>query len=263
MESFDVFLSHNSKDEAGVRKLFEALKARGLSPFLAEEHLVPGQRWQKDLYELIAVVPAAAVLVGSDGIGPWEDMEMEALLVECVDRRIPIIPVLLWGAPLRPQLPSFLRIRTWVDLRGGLTEQGIDRLVLGIRKPTGKILAPEKRAQVTPAFTVKGSLSAIPPAHHVRIAVQSSGLYWPKDPELPLAWPKDPELPAQDQTWELQISESGPGKRFSLALLLVDPEGDKQISAWLDRGQQNGQYPGLTTVPGSKSLHEVRELVLK
>jgi hypothetical protein len=253
MATFDVFLSHNSKDKAGVRKLFAILQARGLSPWLDEVHLVPGQRWKKALDELIAVVPAAAVLVGSDGIGPWEDMEMEALLQECVGRKIRVIPVLLWGAPLQLELPRFLKLFTWVDLRSGPTKEGIDRLVLGIRGAAGKILAPEKGAQVTQAFTVEGSLSAIPKDHHVRIAVQSSGLYWPKDPELP----------AQAQSWKVEIRESGPGKRFSLALLLVDPEGHEEISKWRVRGQQNGDYPGFRAVPGSISLHEVRELVLE
>jgi len=63
------------------------------------------------------------------------------------------------------------------------------------RLPAGKILAPERRAQITQAFTVKGSLSAIPPDCHVMIAVQISGLFWPKDPELP----------AHKQTWQIQI----------------------------------------------------------
>ncbi|HXO28899.1 MAG TPA: toll/interleukin-1 receptor domain-containing protein [Thermoanaerobaculia bacterium] len=256
METFDVFLSHNSKDEARAHKLFLVLQERGLSPWLAAKHLAPGQRWQEALEERIADVPAVAVLVGRDGLGRWEDMEMQAFLEESVDRKIRVIPVLLRGAPRQSQLPPFLRLFNWVDLRGGLTEQGIKRLIWAVTgkwPAEGKILAPERRAQVTQAFTVKGSLSAIPPDCHVRIAVQSGGLFWPKDPELP----------AQKQTWELQIRESGPGRRFSLALLLVDPEGHKQISAWLERGQENGDYPGLKVVPGSKPLHEVRELVLK
>ena len=196
------------------------------------------------------------VVVGSDGIGPWEDMEIQAVLAEFVGRNVPVIPVLLWGAPRKPLLPLFLRRFTWVDLRGGLSEQGIDLLVWAIRgkkRPAGKILAPKSRARIPQVFAVKGSLSAIPPHHHVRIAVQCGGLFWPKDPEVP----------AQDKRWTLEVRESGPGKRFSLALLLVDPKGHEQISAWLEDGQQNGDYPGLGAVPGSISLDQVRELVLK
>ena len=257
MATFDVFLSYNSTDKVGARKLFAALEEYRLRPWLAEANLPPGRPWQPAVEKLITTVPAAAVLVGSDGIGPWQDREMRAVLAEAVRREIPVIPVLLWGAPRQPKLPLFLQDFSWVDLRGGLREQGIERLVWAIKgkkSPAGKILAPKSNAQVAQLFTVNGSLSAIPEGHHVRIAVQRSGLFWPKDPELP----------AQDQRWRLQIRESGSGRRFSLALLLVDKEGNKQISEWFEIGLQNGDYPGLEEVPGSISpLHAVRELVLK
>ena len=256
MATFDVFLSHNSRDKAGVRKLFAVLQERRLRPWLAEENLTPGQPWQDALEELISAVPVVAAVVGSDGIGPWEDMTILAALAEFDLRKIPVIPVLLWGAPRKPRLPSFLRRFSWVDLRGGLSEQGIDLLVWAItskKPPAGTILAPKSRAKVTQEFAVKGSMSAIPPYHHVRIAVQCGGLFWPKDPEIP----------AQNRRWTLQIRESGSGKSFSLALLLVDPKGHEQISSWLENGQQNGNYPGLREVSGSILLDDVRELVLK
>ena len=44
----------------------------------------------------------------------------------------PVIPVRPPGAPTRPVLPLFLTQFTWVDLRGGLTEEGLDRLEWGI-----------------------------------------------------------------------------------------------------------------------------------
>jgi hypothetical protein len=43
--SFDVFLSHNSKDKPTVRQLARALQARGLKVWLDEEQLVPGRPW--------------------------------------------------------------------------------------------------------------------------------------------------------------------------------------------------------------------------
>jgi hypothetical protein len=36
------------------------------------------------------------------------------------------------GAPTKPDLPLFLQQFTWVDLRGGLTSEGLDRLQWGI-----------------------------------------------------------------------------------------------------------------------------------
>ncbi|HZF07148.1 MAG TPA: TIR domain-containing protein, partial [Thermoanaerobaculia bacterium] len=129
---FHVFISHNSRDKLTVREICEALRERGLQPWLAEEELIPGRDWQEALEEAVRTVPAAAVLVGRDGIGPWEDREMRACLLQFVDRRIPVIPVLLPGAARKPALPLFLQAFTWVDLRNGITRQGIDRLVYGI-----------------------------------------------------------------------------------------------------------------------------------
>jgi hypothetical protein len=120
--------------------------------------------------------------------------------------------------------------------------------------PAGKILAPKSGEQVTQEFTVEVSLSAIPPGHHVWIAVQVGNLLWPKDPEVP----------AQTQRKTYPIREFGtPGERFSLALLMVDAAGNDQILAWFENGQKTGSYPGFTTVRGSMQLDAVRDLVLK
>ncbi len=133
-ESFHVFLSHNSKDKPTVRQLAQALQARGLKVWLDEEQLVPGRPWQEALEAVIQTIRTAAVLVGKDGLGPWQDPEMRACLSEFVNRHLPVIPVLLPGAPVKPELPLFLRRAfTWVDLRDGLTDDGLDRLITGIR----------------------------------------------------------------------------------------------------------------------------------
>jgi hypothetical protein len=136
-ELFDVFLSHNSKDKPTVRQLAQALQARGLKVWLDEEQLIPGRPWQEALEEIIQTTRTAAVLVGKDDLGPWEIPEMRACLSEFVNRCLPVIPVLLPDAPTKPELPLFLRAFTWVDLRGGLTDAGLDRLEWGItgRKP--------------------------------------------------------------------------------------------------------------------------------
>lgn len=134
-DAFDVFLSHNSRDKPAVREIADSLGKRGLRVWLDERELVPGRTWQEGLEEAIETAKSAAVLVGRDGLGPWEVPEMRAALDESVRRKLPVIPVLLPGASDKPDLPLFLRAFTWVDLRDGLTEAAIDRLVWGI---TGK-----------------------------------------------------------------------------------------------------------------------------
>ncbi|MEE8526598.1 MAG: CHASE2 domain-containing protein [Thermoanaerobaculia bacterium] len=135
--TFDVFLSHNSKNKPVVRELCDALEARGLRVWLDEREIVPGTAWQDALEAIICTTRSAAVLVGADGFGPWEIAEMRACLSELVDRGSAVIPVLLPGAPDDVELPLFLRQLTWVDLRRQerFSEEGIDRLVWGV---TGK-----------------------------------------------------------------------------------------------------------------------------
>ena len=128
----DVFLSHNGTDKAIVRELAEAIRARGLVVWLDEWELVPGRPWQEAIEEAIQTARTAAVVVGPDGLGPWEVPEVRACLQQGVRRSMPVIPVLLPGVTRSPTLPPFLERFTWVDLRDGFDKAGLDRLEWGI-----------------------------------------------------------------------------------------------------------------------------------
>lgn len=132
MASFDVFLSHNSSDKPTIKQVAEELRNRGLSVWLNEWELIPGRPWQEALEDIVQQAKAAAVLVGKDGIGPWQDREMRGCLSDFVERGLPVIPVLLPGVSTTPDLPMFLKQFTWVDLRAGLTREGMDQLQWGI-----------------------------------------------------------------------------------------------------------------------------------
>jgi len=134
---FDVFLSHNSKDKPDVKRVGEALKKRGISVWLDEWELRPGHSWQEGLEHIVTTCKSAAVFVGENRMGPWEDPEMKALLRRFVEEKksgnvVPVIPILLPNAPDGLKLPLFLEEFTWVDLRDGVKKDGLDRLVWGI-----------------------------------------------------------------------------------------------------------------------------------
>jgi hypothetical protein len=126
--TIDLFLSHNSQDKALVREAAKALRERDVKVWFDEEDLVPGMPWITALENAIQDSAAVAVMIGGAGIGPWERPEMHAALVESVDRQVPIVPLLLPGAPDQPDLPLFLKTLTWVDCRDGFTEQALDRI---------------------------------------------------------------------------------------------------------------------------------------
>lgn len=146
---FQVFLCHNSKDKAAVRRVNRALQDKNVSTWLDEEQLPPGRAWQALLEEQIQTISSVAVFVGESGFGPWQDVEMRAFITEFVRRRCPVIPVILEDCVNVPQLPLFMQQFTWVDFRKK-EPPPTDMLVWGITgvKPEPKIAvpAPSKRA---------------------------------------------------------------------------------------------------------------------
>jgi hypothetical protein len=115
MTEFDVFLSHNSKDKPAVRELARRLSERNIHVWLDEDQLIPGRNWQPLLEKGIQRSSTGVVVVGRDGLGPWENEEMQALLRQAANSGKPIIPVLLPGAESTPELPLFLSNRGIVD----------------------------------------------------------------------------------------------------------------------------------------------------
>jgi hypothetical protein len=115
--AFDVFLCYNSSDKAAVKQIAQQLQVRGILPWLDEWELPPGQPWQPLLEQQIGGIKSAAVFVGADGVGPWQEQELYGFLREFTSRRAPVIPVLLLNAPEKPKLPVFLSAMTWVEFR--------------------------------------------------------------------------------------------------------------------------------------------------
>ncbi len=69
------------------------------------------------LEDQIDQIRTAAVFVGNSGLGPWQIEEIKAFLRAFVNRKCPVIPVLLPNAPKEPKLPVFLQGLMWVDFR--------------------------------------------------------------------------------------------------------------------------------------------------
>ncbi len=131
-KQYDVFFCHNSEDKPSVKKIGSELKSQGIIPWLDEWELRPGSPWQNELENQIENIKAAAVFVGSSGVGPWQSLELEAFLREFIKRKFPVIPVLLPNSPSTVELPVFLRGMSWVDFRKGFSDSGLNRLIWGI-----------------------------------------------------------------------------------------------------------------------------------
>jgi len=131
---YDVFLCYNSEDKIYIKEIANLLKQNGVSVWLDEWELRPGFPWQRTLERQIEKINSAAVFVGTNGLGPWQLMEVEALLREFIYRKCSVIPVLLSSAKHIPELPIFLKGITWVDFRKNEPDP-LKQLIWGI---TGK-----------------------------------------------------------------------------------------------------------------------------
>ncbi|MBW4600070.1 MAG: toll/interleukin-1 receptor domain-containing protein [Calothrix sp. FI2-JRJ7] len=133
---FDVFLCHNSQDKPEVQKIGNQLIELEIRPWLDAWQLRPGFPWQPELERQVKTSKSVALFVGSSGLGPWQKQEIEAFMREFVERKCPVIPVLLPTAPDKPELPVFLSGHMWVDFRQ-LQPEPMKQLIWGI---TGKNL---------------------------------------------------------------------------------------------------------------------------
>jgi hypothetical protein len=203
--NFDVFLAHSSVDKPLIRKLYGQLKARGLNPWLDEEEIPPGTSFQEELQRAIGQVKAAAICIGaSSELGRWQVMELRAFISQCVERNIPIIPVLLPEIETIPESLLFLQQFHAVSFQKNIGEElALSRLEWGItgRKPV--VQRNEKTAQ---------SLKTVAKQPQVVVKPSLDARYADLERYLKNGQWKE----ADDETYRLMITEVGKevGQRF-------------------------------------------------
>jgi tetratricopeptide (TPR) repeat protein len=114
---YDVFMCHNSEDKPEVKRIALRLLKHGIRPWLDEWELRPGLSWQQALEAQIENIKSAAVFLGKSGIGPWQDLELNAFIRRFVTRQCPVIPVILRSCTEEPMVPIFLEGMTWVNFK--------------------------------------------------------------------------------------------------------------------------------------------------
>ena len=138
-ERYHAFLSHHGDDKPMVRQVGEELVKRGLSCWLDEWNLVPGNPWQESIEAALGQCDTCVVFFGSGGLGPWHNEEMRLALLRRVsspELKLRVLPVILPGGQRakESELPGFLQGTTWVEFRRSLDEEdALHRLVCGIK----------------------------------------------------------------------------------------------------------------------------------
>jgi hypothetical protein len=130
---FNVFLCHNSQEKTQIEEIRTKLLQKGIYAWLDKYDFEPFIPWQDQLDEIIPQIKAAAVFIGSSGVGPWADIEMREFLVEFAQRKLRMGLVILPGCPddLINKVPRFMRSFQWVDFRQQNPDP-MERLIWGI-----------------------------------------------------------------------------------------------------------------------------------
>jgi TIR domain len=133
VDEYDVFMAHNSADKSEVEAICQILRKRGLNPWLDKEQIPPGRWFQDVIQQAIRNVKSAAIFIGSKGLGRWQVVELRTFISQCVEREIPVIPVLLPEVEEIPEELVFLNEFNWVKLSKNIEDtEALDNLEWGI-----------------------------------------------------------------------------------------------------------------------------------
>jgi GTPase SAR1 family protein len=141
-DDFDVFVAYNAGDTAAVRSIVVDLKQRGLNPWIDTEQIAPGRSFQDTIQQAIPRTRSAAFVIGHQGVGRWQAIELQTLIARYVEIGRPVIPVLLPGVVEVPATLPFLGQFNRVEFRSLPDHDALDRLEWGI---TGRRPLPSLR----------------------------------------------------------------------------------------------------------------------
>ncbi len=126
-----VFLCHASQDKMRVRALYQQLVTDGFEPWLAEENLVPGQHWEREIGNAVRSAGVVLVCLSKQSLTRQGFVQKEIRIALSVAEEQPegaiyIIPVRLEEC----DMPDSLRPLHWVDL---FIESGHQRLLRALQ----------------------------------------------------------------------------------------------------------------------------------
>lgn len=127
--SFDVFVSYDRDDERIVEAIVEELRGLGVTAWRDQDSSGGGERFISAIESAMRRSSACAMFVRGAPTG-WHGEELQLALHRSVSTDdFRIIPVLLPGSIDESELPGWLKVRTWVDLRDDpLSPSRIERL---------------------------------------------------------------------------------------------------------------------------------------
>jgi TIR domain len=126
------FLCHSSSDKPTVRNLYRRLRADGISPWLDEEEILPGQFWETEIRKAIRSCDVVLVCLSKTSISKVGYVQKEIRYVLEVADEQPEGTIFLIPVRLEPcDVPDRFKPLQWVDLFD--TTVGYERLMRSLR----------------------------------------------------------------------------------------------------------------------------------
>ena len=110
--TYDVFVSHSSKDKPHADALCAALEASGLRCWIAPRDIDPGRKWDESIMDGIAS-SRVMLLVHSANANESDDVERE--IVHASNAELPVLPVRLEDVTLSKSMHYHLVQAQWLD----------------------------------------------------------------------------------------------------------------------------------------------------
>ena len=128
----DVFLSYPNRHRTIIERIANILTELGVRPWLDTWEISPGAEFKAVIRRALDRCDACAVFVGPEGLGPWQELELDAAF-EGAKRGLRVIPVLL-GSAQREAVPPILRRFSSVHIADAGDRAAIERLGRGLKR---------------------------------------------------------------------------------------------------------------------------------
>ncbi|MFB3910449.1 MAG: toll/interleukin-1 receptor domain-containing protein [Candidatus Eisenbacteria bacterium] len=174
----DVFVSYAREDLSAARLLTEALSSRGLTCWLAEDDLRPGDDFGRRIREALDSSRLCLLVLSkaSSTSRPWLSREWSTILETAWRRRTWIVlPVLLGGAEAPPFARSWHSIRL-SEVSRDVAERAGDEVVASISRPERTKSARPSEADVQAAAQRFTEMISALRAHEIPDAEDAEGV---------------------------------------------------------------------------------------
>jgi hypothetical protein len=112
-----VFLCHSSQDKPKVRGLYKRLQEFGVEPWLDEESLIPGQKWELEIPKAVKASHVVLICLSNNSINKEGYIQKEIKFALDVADEKPESTIFLIPVKLEQcEVPERLRKLQWVDL---------------------------------------------------------------------------------------------------------------------------------------------------